>query len=33
LPYWELIYQERGEDKRLSLPAFGGPAHTGGGGS
>jgi hypothetical protein len=22
LPYWELIYQERGDDKKLSLPAF-----------
>jgi chromosome segregation ATPase len=24
LPYWELIYEERGEIKRLSLAAFGG---------
>jgi len=31
LPYWELIYQERGDIKRLSLPAFGGPASSGGG--
>jgi hypothetical protein len=29
LPYWELVYQERGEDKRLSLPAFAGPAFAG----